>query len=72
MPFAGMARQVKSNLKSEFWAVITHVVRLSRQYSDVKSLQLSLGRKRKAATECDEITVGSEAAVCTWSFEAMK
>ena len=40
---------------SDFLEVTAKVIILSRQNSNVKSLELSLGRKRKTAAQCDEI-----------------
>ena len=40
---------------SEFQEVTAKVIKLSRQNSNIKSLELSLGRKRKIAAQCDEI-----------------
>jgi hypothetical protein len=40
---------------SKFLEVHKEVVRLSRMNTNIKSLQLSLGRKRKAAAQCEEI-----------------
>ncbi len=40
---------------AEFTAVTDQVVALSRKNSNIKSLQLSLGRKRNIAAQCDEI-----------------
>ncbi|MCX5869282.1 MAG: MCP four helix bundle domain-containing protein [Deltaproteobacteria bacterium] len=40
---------------SEFNEVTAKVIKLSRQNSNIKSLELSLGRKRKIAAQCDEI-----------------
>ncbi len=42
-------------LFTEFMKINAEVVRLSRLNSNVKSLELSLGRKRKVAAQCDEI-----------------
>lgn len=40
---------------SKFMEVHKEVVRLSRMNTNIKSLQLSLGRKRKVAAQCEEI-----------------
>ena len=40
---------------ADFTAVTDQVVALSRKNSNIKSLQLSLGRKRNVAAQCDEI-----------------
>ncbi|HOV86677.1 MAG TPA: hypothetical protein PLM79_09965 [Syntrophobacteraceae bacterium] len=48
---------------AEFEAVCAEVVRLSRQNSNIRSLELSLGRKRKITSECDEILEGLQAVI---------
>lgn len=40
---------------ADFTTVTNQVVALSRKNSNIKSLQLSLGRKRSVAAQCDEI-----------------
>jgi hypothetical protein len=40
---------------SKFMEVHKEVVRLSRMNTNIKSLELSLGRKRKVAAQCEEI-----------------
>jgi hypothetical protein len=50
-------RNVVSQAKTvfaEFTALTAHIVRLSRQNSNIRSLELSLGRKRVIAARCDE------------------
>jgi len=57
---------------AEFEAVAAQVVKLSRQNSNIKSFELSLGRKRKVTAECDEILASLQAAVRNRTFEATK
>jgi hypothetical protein len=44
-----------SSAFSKFMEVHKEVIRLSRMNTNIKSLQLSLGRKRKVAAQCEEI-----------------
>lgn len=48
---------------SKFMVAHKEVVRLSRMNTNIKSLQLSLGRKRKAAAQCEEILNSLQDAV---------
>ncbi len=48
---------------SEFNDVAVKVIKLSRQNSNIKSLELSLGRKRKIAAQCDEILAAFQETV---------
>ena len=48
---------------SKFMEVHWEVVRLSRMNTNIKSLQLSLGRKRKVAAQCEEILNSLQDAV---------
>lgn len=57
---------------TEFMAVTAKVIKLSRQNSNVKSLELSLGRKRKVAAQCDEILVTFQEAVQNRTFKATR
>ncbi len=56
----------------EFMEVTDKVIKLSRQNSNVKSLELSLGRKRKVAAQCDEILVTFQEAVQSRTFKATR
>jgi hypothetical protein len=58
---------------SKFMEVHKEVVRLSRMNTNIKSLQLSLGRKRKVATQCEEILNSLQDTVQTGrSFKATR
>jgi len=57
---------------SEFMEVTAKVIKLSRQNSNVKSLELSLGRKRKVAAQCDEILATFQEAVQNRTFKATR
>lgn len=48
---------------SESQEVTAKVIKLSRQNSNIKSLELSLGRKRKIAAQCDEILAAFQEAI---------
>jgi len=57
---------------ADFQAVTAEVIRLSRLNTNVKSFELSLGRKRKVAAQCEEILTGLQDAVRSRKFEATK
>lgn len=57
-------------LFTEFMKVNEEVVRLSRLNSNVKSLELSLGRKRKIATQCDEILSMMQESISKKAFKS--
>lgn len=56
----------------EFMAVTGQVVTLSRQNSNVKSLELSLGKKRLIAAQCEEILAAFQETVQKRPFKAAK
>ena len=69
------SRQALSQAKTaftEFMEVTAEVIKLSRQNSNVKSLELSLGKKRKVAAQCDEILVTFQEAVQNRTFKATR
>jgi hypothetical protein len=71
----GKSRQALLQAKTaftEFMAVTAEVIKLSRQNSNVKSLELSLGRIRKVAAQCDEILVTFQEVVQNRAFKATK
>jgi len=53
-------------------AVTAEVIRLSRENTNVKSFELSLGRKRKIAAQCDEILISLQEAVRSREFKATR
>ena len=57
---------------SEFMDVTAKVIKLSRQNSNIKSLELSLGRKRKVAAQCDEILAAFQEVVQSRTFKATR
>ena len=57
---------------SEFMEVTAEVIKLSRRNSNVKSLELSLGRKRKVAAQCEEILAAFQESVHDRPFKAAK
>lgn len=57
---------------AEFMDVTAKVIKLSRQNSNVKSLELSLGRKRKVTTQCDEILAAFQEVVQKRTFKATR
>jgi hypothetical protein len=57
---------------SIFMDVNKEVVRLSRMNTNVKSLQLSLGRKRNVAAQCEEILNSLQNVVRARSFKATR
>lgn len=56
----------------EFMKVNAEVVRLSRINSNVKSLELSLGRKRKVAAQCEETLHSLQGILQGKTFKATK
>ena len=57
---------------SEFMEVTAKVIKLSRQNSNIKSLELSLGKKRKVTAQCDEILVAFQETVQSKASTATK
>jgi hypothetical protein len=56
----------------ELSKVTAQVISLSRQNTNIKSFELSLGRKRKITAQCDEILKSLEEAVRSRSFKATR
>lgn len=56
----------------ELSKVTAQVIELSRQNTNIKSFELSLGRKRKITAQCDEILKSLEDAVRGRSFKATR
>jgi hypothetical protein len=57
---------------SEFMEVTAEVIKLSRQNSNIKSLELSLGKTRKVTAQCDEILAAFQEAVQSRTFKATR
>jgi hypothetical protein len=57
---------------SEFMEVTAEVIKLSRQNSNIKSLELSLGKTRKVTAQCDEILAAFQEAVQRRTFKATR
>lgn len=55
-----------------FSRITARVITLSRQNTNIKSFELSLGRKRKITAQCDEILISLEEAVRGRSFKATR
>jgi len=61
-----------SSAFSKFMEVHQEVLRLSRMNTNIKSLELSLGRKRKVAAQCEEILNSLQDTVQGRSFKATR
>ncbi len=57
---------------TDFMKVTKEVVRLSRQNTNVKSLELSLGKKRAVTAECEDILTGLQEMVQSKTFRATR
>jgi len=57
---------------TEFWVINAEVVKLSRQNSNVRSLALSLGQKRKATVQCQDILAALEEAIQSKVYKATR
>lgn len=57
---------------ADFLAVTAKVIELSRQNSNIKSLELSLGKKRTISAQCDEILGSFQEVVQSRNFKARK
>ncbi len=57
---------------ADFLGVTAQVIELSRQNSNVKSLELSLGKKRAISAQCDEILATFQEVVQSRNFKARK
>jgi hypothetical protein len=57
---------------SEFMEVTAKVINLSRQNSNIKSLELSLGKKRLIAAQCEEILTALQKTVQDRPFKGAK
>lgn len=56
----------------EYANVTATVIKLSRQNTNIKSLELSLNRKRNITSQCDEILTSLQDAVQSRSFKATR
>lgn len=56
----------------DFAAVTAEVIKLSRENTNIKSFELSLGKKRKIAAQCDEILISLQEAVRSREFKATR
>ena len=57
---------------ADFVEVTAEVIKLSRQNSNIKSLELSLGKKRKLTAQCDEILAAFQETVHNRTFKATR
>lgn len=57
---------------TEFLEVTAEVIKFSRINSNIKSLELSLGRKRKIAAQCDDILAAFQETVQNKTFKATR
>jgi hypothetical protein len=57
---------------TEFWMINTEVMKLSRQNSNVRSLALSLGQKRKATVRCQDVLAALEEAIQSKVYKATR
>ena len=57
---------------AEFLTVTNQVVQLSRLNSNIKSLELSLGRKRTVAAQCDDVLASLQESIQQKTFKATK
>jgi hypothetical protein len=57
---------------TEFWMINTEVMKLSRQNSNVRSLALSLGQKRKATVQCQDVLAALEEAIQSKVYKATR
>jgi hypothetical protein len=64
--------QEAASAYSDFEKVTASVLHLSRQNTNIKSFELSLGRKRKVTAQCDEILASLQESVRSRTFEATR
>jgi hypothetical protein len=57
---------------TELVAITARVIDLSRRNTNIKSFELSLGRKRKITAQCDEILMSLQEVVQSRSFKATR
>jgi hypothetical protein len=56
----------------DFTAITAEVIKLSRENTNLKSFELSLGKKRKIAAQCDEALISMQEAVRKREFKATR
>jgi hypothetical protein len=56
----------------EFATITVEVIKLSRENTNIKSFDLSLGKKRKIAAQCDETLISLQEAVRNREFKATR
>ncbi len=64
--------EVAKSAYTEFWMINTEVMKLSRQNSNVRSLALSLGQKRKATVQCQDVLAALEEAIQSKAYKATR
>ncbi len=57
---------------AEFWRINTEVMNLSRQNSNVRSLNLSLGQKRNTTVQCQDALAALEQAIQSKVYKATR
>ena len=57
---------------AEFWRINTEVMKLSRQNTNVLSLALSLGQKRKVTVQCQDALAALEKAIQSKAYKATR
>jgi hypothetical protein len=70
--FGQPALQKAGTAYDQLVKVTKQVIGLSRQNTNIKSFELSLGRKRKVTAQCDEILLALQEAVRNRSFKATR
>jgi hypothetical protein len=71
-PTAGPQLAAAADALDQFKAINAEIVSLSRRNSNVRSLALSMGRKRTVTAECDEILQALENALAKHAFTATR
>jgi D-Tyr-tRNAtyr deacylase len=57
---------------AEFWRIHMEVINLSRQNTNVRSLAMSLGQKRKVTVQCQDVLESLEKAIQSKVYKATK
>jgi hypothetical protein len=57
---------------ARFWSINSEVISLSRQNSNVRSLVMSLGQKRKVTAQCEDLLRGLQEAIRSTPFKATR